>query len=171
MYRLLSTISLKIIQQKPHKYALIIYHKKIIQKRTMFAASATRKIIPSGVFRQYTTIIPCKVPKVLANDGTSKHTHVVEQTCILEDCDTKKCLNLCSSKNTFRILGHNTHKPPVGRLTRFISEQDADGNLKTQYFVPSNKKIEITEHQHGFQIKTNLKTKSYIDKHSDKYEQ
>lgn len=122
----------------------------------------------------YSTRVACTVDKKLANDGTGKHTHVAKQTCILANCENKECPALCTSPNKFKIQGHNTHKPPVGRITRFVAETDANGDQKTQYFVKTNKKIEITEQekqQYGNKIKPDAKQQAFIDQHSDKYDE
>ena len=37
------------------------------------------------------TRVACRVPLKLANDGSGKHTHVAEQTCILDNCENKIC--------------------------------------------------------------------------------
>ena len=100
------------------------------------------------------------------------HTHIGAQKCILNDCDIKDCSTLCDLPNGLGIDGHNTHKPPIGRFARFISEEDTNGNKKAQYFVPVNKKSEITEQekqQYNKDLKTDVKTENYFQKYKDKY--
>lgn len=114
-----------------------------------------------------------KAAKDLANDGTGKHIHVGKQSCTLTDCETKVCAQLCAENKIIAVEGHNTHKPPVGRIARFISDQDVNGQQKTQYFVPTNKKSEFTEEkkqEYGKDIKVNIKTQAYVKQHNDKYE-
>lgn len=58
-------------------------------------------------------------------------------------------------------------------MARFISEDDANGNPKPQYFVPTNKKNEMTETQrqhYGKEIKPDTSGQIFVDKHKDKYE-
>lgn len=109
----------------------------------------------------------------LANDGSGKHPHVMENFCILKGCENKKCPSLCDQSAKYRILGHNTHKPPIGRFARFIDDYDANGDLKKQYFVSTNEKKEITEQEkqnYGKNLKPNPKQTNYIQNHEDKYD-
>ena len=76
--------------------------------------------------------------KDLANDGTGKHAHVCKETCVQSDCEEKKCNSLCDVFKDTTSLGHNTHKPPIGRFAKFIAKYDANGILNSQYFVRSN---------------------------------
>lgn len=118
------------------------------------------------------TRVACRVPLKLANDGSGKHTHVAEQTCILDNCENKICEKLCADPNTFKIKGHNTHKPVIGRLTRFISAEDANGDPKKQYFVPCNERKQLTEAEkqaYGNKIKNDPKQQEFIETHQDKY--
>ena len=131
----------------------------------------------SEINYQYSTKVTCrfkgKAIKDLANDDTGKHIHVAEQTCIQNDCSSKKCLSLCEDPGKFRILGHNTHKPPIGCITRFIAKQDANGFLKDQYFVKTNKKIEIAEkekQQYSNEILPDSTQQVYLYNHIEKYE-
>ena len=128
-------------------------------------------------FREYSTKVVFrlknKAAKDHANDGSGKHPHVVTQTCTLQDCETKKCPKPCGQPDKIIIDGHNTHKPPVGRMARFISEEDTKGDPKSQYFVPSNSKNEMTEQerqQYGKDIKDDPSGKTFVDKYKDKYE-
>ena len=76
-----------------------------------------------------------KLLKNLANDDTGKHTHVIEEKCIITECPSKFCPSLCDKANGFTVKGHNTHKPPIGRLTRFISEGDLKYNTLCQPII------------------------------------
>lgn len=119
------------------------------------------------------TIIACKIPMKLANDGTGNHTHVAQQICILDNCENQICEKLCATPKLFRIKGHNTHKPVIGRLTRFIAAEDANGDPKKQYYVPCNQKKELTEAEkqaYGNKIKHVPKQQAFIDAHQDKYD-
>jgi hypothetical protein len=110
----------------------------------------------------------------LANDGTGKHPHVMQNYCVLKGCENKKCMTLCDNGVKSRITGHNTHVPPGGRFARFIAEHDANGDPKKQYFVPTNKKTEISEQEkqsYGKDIKDNKKQTSYVQNHDDKYDE
>ena len=114
-----------------------------------------------------------KAAEDLANDGTGKHPHVGTQQCVIADCASKKCLKPCDQPTYLLVDGHNTHKPPIGRLTRFISEEDATGDPHAQYFVKSNEKKEITKQEkqkYGKDIKPDPKAQTFIDKHRDKYD-
>jgi hypothetical protein len=111
--------------------------------------------------------------KYLANDGTGKHTHVATEICENLNCEVKKCPTLCENSKQIEIKGHNTHKPPIGRFCRFVSEIDANGNFSTQYFVPTNEKKSISSSQKASyenDIKPDSKQQSYIKKHADIYE-
>lgn len=142
--------------------------------------SSTKKLatkLGTSFCRNYATQEAVKVNgkavQELANDGTGKHTHITKQECSAEDCASKKCTALCAIPTKTSFEGHNTHKPPIGRFARVISEEDVNGNQQTQYFVPTNKKIEITEQekqQYGKDIKPDPKTKKYVEKYQDKYE-
>src|SRR5579875_2088091 len=140
-------------------------------------SSAPLKLIPKGQYCPYSSKVTFKLKndaaKDYANDGTGKHTHVGTQQCILADRDTKKCPTVCSQPTILEVDGHNTHKPPVGRVTRFISPEDVNGSQQPQYFVPTNKKSEMTEQQkqaYGKDFKLDQNAQSYIEKYKDKYE-
>lgn len=114
-----------------------------------------------------------KAAKDLANDGTGKHMHVIEQTCVQIDCEAKQCKTLCNTLYEVNPKGHNTHKPPIGRFCRFISETDTNGHTQAQYFVSANDNktktaIEITSY--GTDLKPDLKQQTYIDQHRDIYD-
>lgn len=111
--------------------------------------------------------------KDLNNDGTGKHTHIMENYCISKECENKKCPTLCDQGYKNEIKGHNTHKPPIGRIARFIDNHDANGDPKPQYFIPTNKKVEITEkekQQYGKDIKEDMKQTNFVQQHDDKYD-
>lgn len=106
-------------------------------------------------------------------DGSRKHTNVVKENCTLLDCQQKKGSFSCDQSAKYRILGHNTHKPPIGRFARFIDDYDANGDPKKQYFVSTNEKKEITEQEkqnYGKNLKPNPKQTNYIQNHEDKYD-
>lgn len=88
-------------------------------------------------------------------------------------CSLISCQGLCGLPNGFRVLGHNTHKPPIGRMARFIHEKDANGADKPQYFVPTNTKKEISQEERekypAKEIKEDLKQQGYIEDHLDKF--
>lgn len=73
--------------------------------------------------------------KQFVNDGTGKHIPVVKEECVFADCKNKKCSSLCDTEKVSVIKAHNTHKPIIGRFTKFISESaanDANGEQKVQ---------------------------------------
>ena len=100
---------------------------------------------------------------------------MAKQTCILTNCENKVCPALCTTPDRFRVMGYNTHKPPIRRMGHFVAETDANGSQKMQYFVPMNKKTEITEQekqqQYGNKIKSDAKQQAFVDQHSDKYDE
>jgi len=160
-------------------------YSNLFSKRFMFKQALKRiNDIPTGksyfkpIAQQYSTRTTCqfkgKAAKDLANDHTGKHTHVIEEKCIVTDCENQKCPSLCDNANGFAVKGHNTHKPPVGRMTRFVSEKDANGVNKPQYFVPSNTKKEVTEQdrqqKYSKDIKPDPKQQAFVTQHDDKYE-
>lgn len=83
-------------------------------------------------------------------------------------------MNLCASRKETEILGHNTHRPPIGRMAKRISDIDAQGNKSDQWYIRNNnrKKISEAERQqmNPKDIKPNLKQQSYTDKNFEKYE-
>lgn len=81
-----------------------------------------------------------KAIPVLANDNFDNHSHIVKETCTTENCNVLKCNTNCNPIKKAEVLGHYTHKPPVGRMCKHISEVDAAGNVKSQYFVKTNEK-------------------------------
>jgi hypothetical protein len=108
-----------------------------------------------------------------ANDNTGKHTHVADYSCIEKDCDTRKCPTLCNTPSKFSLLGHHTHKPPIGRFCRTIDDQDALGKKRTQYFIKTNETSEIPEkdkQKYGTEIKQDHKQQPFVDQHHDKYD-
>lgn len=114
-----------------------------------------------------------KAAKDHANDGTGNHPHRAENYCIKERCEKLKCPSLCDTPKSFRIVGHGTHKPPIGRFSQRISDTDANGDPNPQYYVKSNKKNEMTEQEkqnYGNQIKPDAKMEAHMDKHKDKYD-
>ena len=111
--------------------------------------------------------------KDYANDGSGKHPHIGSEKCTVEDCESKECPTLCGDPTKFNIKGHNTHKPPIGRFCRFVSEEDAKGEFRAQYYVKTNKKTEMTQEekqQYGKNIKADPATQAYVEKYKDKYE-
>ena len=108
-----------------------------------------------------------------ANDGTGKHTHVVEERCIQTDCNKKKCPVLCDQPSDDKVKGHNTHKIPIGRFGKYIAEEDASGNSKPQYFVSTNKPHIISPQEkeaYGNQIKSDPIQQKFIEKYASKYD-
>ena len=140
----------------------------------------TRKVLPrieNEVAREYSTRVAVRLSKNAmknhANDGTGKHPHVCVQKCALEDCENKKCTSVCDQPTNLDIDGHNTHIPPIGRISRYIAEEDAHGNPLKQYFVPTNTINTITEQQkqnYGKDVKADPLTQAFIEKYKDKYE-
>lgn len=117
--------------------------------------------------------LKAKAAKDYANDSTGKHPHVGTQKCTIADCNAKKCTNVCGNPTEITIDGHNTHKPPIGRMTRYIADEDANGYPNTQYFVKTNKEKVITEKekiQYGKDFKDDPVTKTFVDKYANKYE-
>lgn len=54
-------------------------------------APKTSILIQKRVFR-VTSRIPLDGGKDISNDDNGKHTHLANQSCILANCDTKKCV-------------------------------------------------------------------------------
>ena len=154
-------------------------------KRHMFrnAANHSTHLLQTKRFigfsnNPYSTTKACKfkgkAAKDLSNDGGKKnHTHVVEEKCAKDGCSLESCPKLCGIPKGFRVIGHNTHKPPIGRLARFIDEKDANGADKPQYFVPTNTKKEVSQEERekypANEIKEDPKQQSYVDDHLDKF--
>ena len=114
-----------------------------------------------------------KAAQDLANDGTGKHPHVMQNYCVLKGCENKKCMTLCDNGNKSWIMGHHTHVPPGNRNAKFIADHDANGDLQKQYFVLTNKKTEISEQEkqnYGKDLKDNKKQTTYVQNHDDKYD-
>lgn len=100
-----------------------------------------------------------KAVKALANDNTGNHPHVVTEVC-----DTLKYVT---------VNGHNTHKPMIGRFTRFISSIDSNNKENAQYFVKTNDEKKATNQEinnHGKDIKNDSKSTSFVNNNRDKYE-
>lgn len=157
----------------------------IIEKRNMHCATGPivhqgTKLLPH-IFKPTTnmsTLAAKKYTKAaakdLANDGKGNHTHVEKEICVKVDCENTQCQTLCDTLKETAPKGHNTHKPPIGRFCRFISETDANGNPQAQYFVPTNEKRKIPSSQvnsYGPQIKPKTKQQPYIDKYTNTYDQ
>lgn len=86
--------------------------------------------------------------KSYANDGTGKHPHVLKQTCVNENCENKQCANPCAEPINQEVYAHLTHAPKVGRYTRYVSNTDANGELKAQYYIKATgKEISAKEFQ------------------------
>ena len=127
------------------------------------------------------TLVACKLHKQaakdLANDGTGKHTHVYQDVCVQSDCEEKKCSSACDTLLKRRFLGHNTHKPLIGRFSKFIGDVDANGNPDSQYFTRENEDKTInaaTVNQYKpNEIKTNAGTTAYVNSSElrNKYEE
>lgn len=122
----------------------------------------------------YSTKTGVKFSKKYSNDNMNKtHVHVCKEKCVLQDCETKECPTLCDTRTETEILGHNTHKPPIGRMARRIFETDAKGDNKSQWFVKSNRPNKISEQerqQSTKDIKPDAKQNDFIQTHTDKYE-
>lgn len=127
--------------------------------------------------RNYATKVAFRLGKQAihkSNDDTGKHPHVGTQECVIQDCASKKCPALCDQPTKINVDGHNTHKPPIERMARFVSEKDANGDSNTQYFVSTNKKVEMTEQEkqkYGKDYKPDLKTQIFVNQHPDKYDE
>ena len=117
------------------------------------------------------TLVACKLKKQaakdLANDGTGKHTHIYKDVCVQNDCEEKKCSSPCDTLLKRRFLGHNTHKPLIGRFSKFIGAVDANGNPDSQYFTRENEDKTINaatvSQYNSNEIKNNNGTTSYIN--------
>lgn len=131
----------------------------------------------NDITRDYSSKITFKLSKNAAanhaNDGKGNHIHVGTQKCTLVDCATKKCPQVCGQPTDLDIDGHHTHKPPVGRMARFVSVKDVNGDAKSQYFVPTNKKNTMTEQQkqtYGSDFKPDAKSQQYVTQHEENYD-
>lgn len=133
-------------------------------------------VISSSIRAQYTQSafqLKKKAAKDHANDGTGSHSHQANQYCIRPNCDKQVCPQLCDQPKELDFKGHNTHKPPVGRFARFISDNDANGNPTKRYFVKTNKSNKMTEQEkqnYGKEVKHDPKMENFIKNHSDKYD-
>lgn len=127
--------------------------------------------------RAYSTRVGLKlkgdVAKNLSNDNQKGHTHAAEETCSFKNCRLSNCPGLCGPRDKTYILGHDTHKPPVGRFARYVSDTDTNGDPKDQYHVKTNTKVEVDEKQrqaYGKKIKEDPKKTAYIRQNRDKYD-
>lgn len=144
--------------------SMIIYNPELKISTTTIASSYSTKTCFT---------LSKNAAKNHANDGKGNHCHVAEQYCTKQECPEKTCPQLCDSSGDLKLRGHNTHKPPIGRFTRFVNEVDVNGDSKPQYFVPTNTKKVITDKEkqgYGTKIKPDPKTENYIKQHHDKYE-
>ena len=111
---------------------------------------------------------------MLSNDNSGKHPHIVKESCESKDCDNKVCSTVCDNNNQFSVLGHNTHKPLIGRFSKFISDYDANGEPDVQYFTKTNQPKTITgEEKKNLEklIKNDTENqKTFVFKHRDKYD-
>ena len=153
-------------------------------KRTMFRITMSH--VPTRGISPVTTITtraytrgPVKfqpksqAAKDQANDSTGTHTHVADKHCTMKDCGNIKCKTLCGPEEKIKVLGHHTHKPPIGRFMRLISEEDATGASRNQYFVKTNKETVISQKEkqtYGNQMKDDIKQEPFITKNIDKYD-
>ena len=111
--------------------------------------------------------------KDFVNNNNDKHTHVAKQTCVLPDCEKKKCSQVCDKPLDLGILGHHTHKPLIGRFCSFIDSVDAKGMPHPQYFIPVNEPKVMTAQEkatYGDQIKVDPLQQTYVIEHLDKYD-
>ena len=104
--------------------------------------------------------------KKLVNDETGKHSHGCREKCDIADCSEKKCESLCGSLQEMDILGHTTHNPPIGKYYRVVSDYDADGKPRTQYFVRGKKKV-INDNQKKEYSDKEVKTDEKQTKHAN----
>ena len=150
-----------------HQSSVYVRGLKNVVEHTLNQPTTTRSYTRTAVR------LKKQAAKDLANDHTGKHPHVTENYCILKGCENQKCPSLCDQPNGSDIKGHNTHKPPVGRIARFVDSQDANGNAESQYFVKTNKKVTVSEtekQQYGKEIKDDPKQTTYVQNHDDKYD-
>lgn len=54
-----------------------------------------------------------KMPQNMINDNNTGHTHVVKETCVVADCDMKKCPSLCDDFKEGNILKGIRHINPL----------------------------------------------------------
>jgi len=73
--------------------------------------------------------------KKFASDGSGKHPHVLETQCEKDTCSTQVCNNPCADKCDTKVKGHFSHKPPIGRNCKFVSQKDCNGEDDSQYFI------------------------------------
>ena len=162
----------------------------LIFKRTMHKVRAVTqnnlapKISQSFLLRHKTTsVVKLKkktdAAKDLAADDTGKHPHLLENSCIKQDCEKKKCTQLCDTLQSSRCKGFFTHKPIAGKFCRFLSDVDSNNQQDTQYFVKNPdqaKTINVTKAQTYYQqqqIKNDSKMDTYLKIHNlyDKLEE
>lgn len=148
---------------------LIVYKSSVRSMYKVASRSVNMNLIRQGVGtinvqnqkgQNMSTLISYKFKKKaaqdLANDGTGKHPHICKETCVQPDCSTKKCTSLCDIGDKLDVKAHDTHKPPIGRMCKFISSHDAHGNPDAQYNVKAVPKKSITATQkqaYGSEIK------------------
>ena len=73
--------------------------------------------------------------KVYANDSTGKHPHLLETSCEKPECSSQVCTTPCDKQVESQVKGHFTHKPPIGRNCKFLSEKDCHQVEDAQYFI------------------------------------
>ena len=181
-----------------NKKKLYLYNNKCIKvnfinQRTMFSSSrqgmthiiARKPIVISTITKTTNSeqnigvLIAYKYKKTAvkqySNDGTGQRSHVCINNCVSNACEEKKCVTLCDKLKNSEILGHTTHGPVVGRYYRYISNFDANGKKKTQYFIPveKEKNVTATEMQKLVQqneIKEDLVQTKYLNSSADIYD-
>lgn len=168
------TYSIMLIKKTVYNIQL----KRSMHRSTVFVRNAQNIaqqtwVTPSRSFTRSAVRLKNQAAKDVANDDTGKHTHVTQNYCVLKGCENKSCPSLCDQPDGCDVKGHNTHKPPIGRITRFVADHDANGNSKTQYFVKTNKKTTITEKEkqkYGKDIKDDPNQTTFVQNHHDKYD-
>lgn len=97
--------------------------------------------------------------KDLAADGNGKHVHLFEETCIKSDCEKKTCPTLCDNLDTIQTKGHFTHGPKAGKFSKQLSDLDANGAKKGQYYTKNCDKHKKVSGQKPVSYKTNKEIK------------
>lgn len=108
----------------------------------------------------------------LNTDDNNSHVKRLKNTCYTEHCEKRKCANLCGPLKKIEADGHFTHKPMTGKFSRFISEEDVNGNNDKQYYTKNSdksKQIDATDVKPG-DIKEKLDFVTYVKKHGTKFE-
>lgn len=111
----------------------------------------------------------------LSTDDQTNHTQLAKLSCNNLNCETQKCVTLCSTLTELKTEGHFTHKPIVGKYVRCVSDKDANGKDEAQYFVKNKDETKKADAiaLNSFKpnkIKHNKKFDTFIKDNQDKFD-